>query len=279
METTIYADLLFLVNFSMDFITLWLSALLTSQRRSALRMSISAAVGAAFGILSVLFPLGRALTVLLAGGVSIIMCLIAFGFGGIICVVKQSAIIWGCGALLGGVMTAVLSIGSVSSPTYKTGGGILSVIAAAAVIAVYVTVRIICNSKGKKTVSVKARFKNKELSFTALCDSGNLMRDPLSGDPVIPVSIEIIEKLCGKKAAAALINMDTYALLGFGITVRIIPRKSESGSEICAGFIPDSLTVICGKQKKNARCILLPKDCKKDYFAGCAATVPSSLLP
>ena len=191
METTVYADVLFLVNFSMDFITLWLSAILTSEKRSALRMAIAASIGAIFGIISVIFPFNRILTVLCAGGISIIMCLVAFGFSGILSVIKQSALIWGCGALLGGVMTAILSIGSISTLSYKTGGGLLSVIAAAAIITVYVTVRLICNTKNRKAVTVKARFKNKELSFSALCDSGNLMRDPLNGDPVIPVSLEI----------------------------------------------------------------------------------------
>ena len=120
------------------------------------------------------------------GTVSILMCIIAFGFDSIFSLLKQSAIVFGCGALLGGVMTAVLSLGgSYEADNYQKSGGITGLLACASVVFVYITVRLICNTKNRKYARVLIKWKGRDISFFALCDSGNLMRDPFSGDPVI----------------------------------------------------------------------------------------------
>lgn len=279
METTVYVDVLFFVNFSMDFITLWISSLISSAHRSALRMSLGAAVGALYGVLSVFLNINGALTYIFCGAISIIMCLIAFGTGGgFFSVMKQSSLIWGCGALLGGAMSALLSLGSSSAAPPSHKGGAMSLAAAGAVVFVYISVRLICNVKNRRSVTVNAVWKEHSVSFTALCDSGNLMRDPLSGDPVIPVSDEILRKLCGKRVTDSILDLDAKCLCDLGVSLRLIPHRGDGGSGIIGGFVPDSVTLIFEKKKKTVRCILAPKRCPKNYFAGYAATLPSSLL-
>ena len=46
MTTVLYADVLFLINFSMDFISVYIAAQLLSLRRSALRFSLASLIGA-----------------------------------------------------------------------------------------------------------------------------------------------------------------------------------------------------------------------------------------
>ncbi|MBE6588440.1 MAG: hypothetical protein E7647_08545 [Ruminococcaceae bacterium] len=280
METTVYADVLFFVNFSMDFITLWISAIISSRPRKALRMSLAAAFGGLYGVLSVIFRLGGGITYLLAGAVSIIMCLIAFGAESLLSLIKQSALVWGCGALLGGVMTALLSIGtSYGNGISPPGGSLLGLIAAISVVAVYITVRMICNTKNKRSATVRAKWKDREISFSALCDSGNLLRDPLSGDPVIPVSREIVSRLCGKDTCDSILCLDADKLSELGISVRLIPHRSDGQSTVIGGFLPDLITVECDKKKRQVRCVIAPRPCPKNYYAGHGATISPSLLP
>lgn len=280
METTLYADVLFFVNFSMDFITLWISALLTSRPRSALRMSLGAALGGFYGVLSVVFHIGGIITYLLAGAVSVLMCHIAFGADSIASLLRQSALIWGCGALLGGVMTAILSLGgSVESESYQKSGGITGLLAAASVVFVYMIVRLICNSKNKKSAFVRVEWRGREISFQALCDSGNLMRDPFSGDAVIPVSKEVIIELCGDRITEAILSLDGEELSKSGVSLRLIPHRCDGESSIIGGFVPDSVTIECDKKKNRVRGVIAPRICPKNYYAGFAATLPSSLLP
>ena len=131
----------------------------------------------------------------------------------------------------------------------------------------------------KSNVFVKAQWKNNEVKFSALCDSGNLMRDPILGDPVIAVSHEVIAELCGKDLAESLLSLDTQSLQSKGITVRVIPHRTANHNEIICGFIPDKVTVVAKSRKNTVKCILAPKRCPKNYFAGYAATIPSCLMP
>lgn len=244
-------------------------------------MSLSASVGALYAVLSIIFIKSTLLTYLTCALVSIIMSIVAFGVGGnFFALIKQSTLIWGCSALLGGIMTALLSIGSCTDTVHQKGSdGKFKIVFAVAIIAVFIIARIMTSSKSKKSVTVKATLKNRQVTFDALCDSGNLMRDPISGDPVIPVSSQIIQKLCGKELTEAMLSLDLSILSQSGLKIRIIPHRTECGSDTVAGFAPDSILVTSGKNKNNAKCILIPKKCDKNYFAGHSATVPLTLVP
>lgn len=244
-------------------------------------MSLSASVGALYAVFSIIFIKSKLLTYLTCALVSIIMSIVAFGIGGnFFALIKQSTLIWGCSALLGGMMTALLSMGSTEGTIpMENNNGKLKGIFAVAIIAVYVIVRLMTSVKSKKSVTVKATLKSSQVTFNALCDSGNLMRDPISGDPVIAVSYEIIQKLCGKELTCAMLSLDFPVLSQSGLRIRIIPHRTENGSDTLAGFAPDRVFVISGKNQNAVRCILIPKKCDKNYFAGYSATVPATLVP
>ena len=244
-------------------------------------MSLSASLGALYAVLSIIFIKSNLLTYISCAAVSIVMSITAFGYSGsIFSLLKESALIWGCSALLGGMMTALLSMGSTVNTIYqKESDGKSKIILAGAIIAVYIIVRIMTSAKNKKCVTVKATLKNRQVTFDALCDSGNLMRDPISGDPVIAVSNQIIQKLCGKELTDAMLSLNLSLLSQSGLRIRIIPHKWENGSDTLVGFAPDSVTLISGKRKSQSKCILIPKNCNKNYFAGYSATVPLTLVP
>ena len=112
MTTVLYADVLFLINFSMDFISVYIAAQLLSLRRSALRFSLASLIGAlgatAMTALSVAALPQTVLTLVL----SVVMTATAYGgarsLGQFL---FRTLTLWGGGALLGGCVTAVCSIG------------------------------------------------------------------------------------------------------------------------------------------------------------------------
>lgn len=178
-------------------------------------------------------------------------------------------------------MTALLSIGNgtYTDTQPSSEGGYTAFICAVSISAVYLAVRAICSSKDAKSAVVCAVWRNREVSFRALCDSGNLMRDPISGDPVIPLSREIAKKLCSKKLCDKLIAFDTDALTAEKINLRLIPHRTEDSEGIIAGFVPDCVYISIGRRRHRVQCIIAPRDCPKDYFGGFCATLPTSLLP
>ena len=278
MEVTLYADVLFFVNFSMDFISIWATALLTSSPRGALRMSLASALGAIYGVLSVIIGLEGFFMYLSAAAVSVLMCLISFGMcGSTWGLIKHSALIWGCGALLGGVMSAVMTaFGSTHTAAGNKVGSPYALAAALAAAAVYITIRLMRSKKRGGSTEVSVTFRGKSIQFTALCDSGNLLSDPISGDPVIPVSANVLRGLTGEAVSRALSECSTDALISYNIPIRIIPHKSAGGTGLSLALIPDKVH-IGGKGGRDVRCLIAPLDVPPNYFGGFPATVSDNI--
>ncbi len=279
MKTTLYADVLFLVDFSMDFISLWATSRLCSRPARAGRMSLGAAVGALYGTLAVVTGLTGALAYISAAAVSILMALTAFGGTGIAEILRESAVIWGSGAMLGGIMTSFLSmfgtVAGAESTAAPPGAG-MAVFAAAAL---YATVRMITRTKSRKSVTVTVKYGGKEANLDVLCDSGNLLRDPVSGDPVMTVSADMLKSLIGDDVCSALTSCEVGRLGTLPVKVRLIPMKTASGSGMCAAFRPDGVAVSLPRGKKKAvRCLIAPVAVPRGYFGGRSGSLPADVL-
>lgn len=273
METVLYADVLFLVNFAMDFISLSASASLGAAEKRPLRLCIASAIGALYGIGTAVWSPGPLITYLTAAAVGAAMCVISFGFGGIIPFIRQAIIFWGCGALLGGIMTAVLSFGggldaSLLIPTGAAGCTVL-----------YFVIRAISSRAGCRDMRVRIAYGGRSITFRALCDSGNLLRDPISGKPVILISRDELAPLLGSDTVEALIRCDTETLASIGILPRIIPRGSEVGRDMLCAFLPDSIIIEASHGSVARSALIAPTDKPVRYYGGFSATAPAILIP
>lgn len=277
MEATIYADILFFVNFSMDFITLWASSYLFSAKRSAKRLSLGAAVGALYGVIAAVCGLLGIWAYISAGAVSVLMVLCAFGMaGGIWELLRQSAVVWGCGALFGGLMTAFLMLFSKRGLIYTPTEGVAVTAVSAA--ALYVTVRAVSRTKSRKNAFITLILGDRSITAKALCDSGNLLRDPISQAPVITVSKSLLYPLLGKERTDCLTDggRDMEKL---SLKIRVIPMKTTTHSTLCTAFLPDSVIISdMNGHKKEVHCLVAPIDCPENHFAGCGASCPTDIL-
>jgi len=273
METVLYADVLFLVNFAMDFISLSASASLGARAKDPFKISISSALGAIYAISATVSSVGGAPGFILTVTVGAAMCLICFGFGGIIPFFRQYVIFWCCSALLGGIMTALLSLGSAS---FKASGIPVMILAATGIL-IFI-IKALKDRAGCKSLRIKLTLNGRSTSFEALCDSGNLLRDPFSGAPVILTSHEALTPLLPEKAIRAMLEGgDDIAIKD--LKIRIIPQKSESESRLLCAFFPDSIRVVTGKRSSSPKCLIAVSPHHKAYFAGFSATAPSILIP
>lgn len=275
MEVTLYADVLFFVNFSMDFISVWAASRLASGRGNLLRMCLAAAVGAVYGVFAVILGFSGAVSYISAAAVSILMSLAAFGFSGsILATLRQSVVIWAAGALLGGIMTFVMS--RMNSTATESSPVPFSAAVGASFAALYLIVRIVKRTVFVKTVKISVFVGKKSVSFDALCDSGNLLCDPISGTPVITVS--------EKTVAPVIIDFSTVLagdfsdFSGVSHNIRFIPHKTATGSSVAAAFLPDRVTITVKNKKRDVKCLIMPAKLSDDYFGGYPATVPSSVI-
>ena len=207
MGETVYADILFFINFSMDFLCFYICSRVLGRRLHVLRATVASVIGGAVAML--FFDPGGSAEILLDIGVLLIMCAVAQPngknslageFGG-------AAMYAGISAALGGFMTAVYSLanrlglsGDAAAPGSGDVGGEMSawvfalLAASGAAAAVIGGRRLRLRSSGDR-FSVTVSMGGKNASFDGMTDSGNLLSDPLSGRRVMICELSAVDGL------------------------------------------------------------------------------------
>jgi hypothetical protein len=126
----------------------------------------------------------------------------------------------------------------------------------------------------KKSISAKKYeiqiITSKKQSFTALCDSGNLLCEPIGGLPVI-----ILSKKASLTYISSGIFTPTEALNYPEISkkIRIIPVKGAVSGAILTGFIPNG--GVCVEGEAKSCCVAFSDNLD---FDGCECLLPSVLI-
>lgn len=231
---TVYADILFLIHFSMDFLTLCLTGKLTSEKMYRTRIIGAAVFGGLVGTAAMLTLDGIAFVVC---GIftAIFMTCIAFGRAenprtAAVRILRESVILWGAGTLLGGLMTSIMSLGNA---VYSDGGneGFIPVFLICFFLS-SVIVRLTGRTSVKRSAKITVTAGGITTTFSALCDSGCLLTEPISGMSVIIVS----EKALGALHELLYAN-DTP------LRIRMIPASGVCGHCLLRGFLPEHVTV------------------------------------
>lgn len=260
--TVIYADTLFFVNFSMDFLALYLTARMTRRRVRPVRMATAAAVGAAFAVLAAALGSGwqegaaiAAASAAVAAIVAAAMTALAFGQAG-----GCTLIFAGVSMGLGGIMTAAIGMleritGGSMHVTPDASPVLFAVVAAVSGGFTLLWGRVRRRSRRHDVITVTAF--GQTWTLTVLVDSGNLLREPISGRSVIIAAasrLPVTEEMWQTRA-------------------RLIPAGSIGGRRILRGFLPDR--VMCGGRELDAVVALDPR---ADSYDGCDGILPEILI-
>lgn len=236
----IYADVLFLVNFIFDYAALILLGKLMKLYIHHLRIAAAGVVGAMGTVL--IFCFG-AWHVFLKIALAIIMILCAYGFHG-----KKTLQIFAAfgliiTALSGAVMLLVSVIPTGADSVIKNGivyfdlpGGLLL----ALMLVSYPTVCLV--SKGIRARKNRTVYRTvieragRSVTVNALFDSGNKLKEPITGRPVVVAEWSAVEELFEEKAAFEELTdkAEKYRLW-------IIPYKSLGGNGRIFAFLADRI--------------------------------------
>lgn len=251
---TVYADVLFLVNFSMDLLTLYLAARITGRQPGRARMIAAAIAGGIFGtILTALEIEGIAGAV---ANLAVMAGMSAAAFGKSGGWIRNSLVVCGTGTLLGGIMTAILSLGEPVTGDY---GSIYPSVFLGCTAAAWFFTRLFSASSARKTAEIRFTVHGKNVSFIALCDSGSFLTEPISGIPVITVA-----------AKTAGISPEELLIPENGYRVRMIPVRTLTGNGMLCGFIPEEVTV----DGRRVNAVIAPDEGKRGGYDG---IVPAGL--
>lgn len=199
--TVIYLDTLFLLNAIMDYLLLLCSARLAGEELPRLRMAIGAVLGGAYAVVAVLPGMEFLLHPVCKLGSAALMVVVGLGAGRRL--LRQSVIFFALACAFGG---GVLAISLLGGQGLSLGGGLVYsgmdvkiVLLSAA--GCYVLFALALSRVGRHTpengelVPVRLKLFDREVSFTALVDTGNTLSDPVSGRQVVVADADILTGL------------------------------------------------------------------------------------
>ena len=258
MKITVYADVLFLINFIINLILLKISSLFMKNSSTILRMSISSAIGAVYAV-CMFFPDISFLYIFpFKLMISVIMIRLICPGARAIRIIKFTAVFYMVSFTFAGVLLALIYIGNISSaanPLVHNGIFYFDISIGSLLVASAVSYALIAVStavfKRNKTLGIKNLtivLSDRICELAALSDTGNLLTDPISSFPVIIAEQNRLKSLFPRGVPSVESIGDCE------VKMRLIPYSSlgcESG--MLTGFIPDEVQI---DGKKTCRVIV-----------------------
>lgn len=295
MTEYIYGDILFIINFSMDFLSLFITGKIMHFRMGTIRMILAASIGAFYGVASLFFSVGAVTGILIDLICALIICFVAHYHGSAVKTFAATALFYGVSMLLGGVMTAIYTkIGRYKS--YIEVGGTLHtvfgdielwvffLIAIVSAIVTFFLQKMSHRRTDGKFCRVKMRFDGKEYEFSGFFDSGNMVTEPISGKPVVFLSSDAVKKMnnADRKPIFCLcndINIDSIGDIAEHKKrdVCFVPLSTVSGGGLAVALRPERFEILI-KSKYEERDVLVSSDENAADFCGAEALVPTSLI-
>ncbi|MBE6692907.1 MAG: hypothetical protein E7586_06270 [Ruminococcaceae bacterium] len=265
----IYADLLFVINFSMDFLCLFITDRLLGCGRKALPLTIASVLGALYGFLPYSLNLPSAIIMLgnlVAAGV---ITLTAFGRQSLKRFFRTTAVFMVSSALMGGLITAIYN----SSGKYHDGVYTEMTALSFAVICLISALTALCfglifrKKINTPSAEVCISIKDRQIRARLIADSGNLVTEPFSALPVIILSSSVLPK-----------PYDNPESEFFPLSVRAIPFSTATGKSCFLGFRPDKIEIIRLGKKPTPAEAYVAVDTSNNNYSGYDGILPTSIL-
>lgn len=275
----LYADILFFIDLSMDVLALWAAGRLTRSRMRARRILSAAAASSAVSVAATALGLSSASSVVLSLSLPLLMCLIAFGKSSARLLIKRYVCTWLGGLLLGGVMCALLRRGAARaySAALDVTASALGVLPLG-VLAVVLFIKTLSRSPPTRSVNVTLTLRHRSVTLRALCDSGNLLTDPFTGECVIIADPTAARALFTEEEFLALTSPASDAVAAHAELdvlagrFRLIPASSISGELLLRAVRLDEVRI------KDKSCRALVTLSSTVAGGDTAAVIPTQLL-
>ncbi len=279
--TVVYLDVLFLINFSADYLILLLSGKLLHLAVSRRRLLAGGALGALLGT-AISVSLSGILALFAALAALLLMDLAAFGWRGGRMLLRLLAVTLLVGALEGGIMSLllrfVLRLLSKYAPEPDTGGklALFLILSMLGYLSVRLASRLGRLGHGREMearVTVGGRCK----MLTLLVDSGCFLKEPLTSRAVVILSKKGAEGLL--PAAVLFCGAGEMPHLGADERRRYytIPYRTVGGRRLMHGYRPDSLELMVDG-KTISLSVILGVGEEGESYGGRDGILPAGIL-
>lgn len=281
---TLYIDVYFLINFTVDILSLYFAAVFSKIPTNARRLIASAAVGALVACGAVFLPENPLLKFLVATLGLFIMGFITPKRVGVKRRLKYifaflifEALVGGGVYFLWGILDKYISGFFVGAE----GGAVnrkmlfLSLIVLLSIGVFKMLVSFFSNIEGERSVEVEICFLDKRAVVTAFIDSGNLAVDPMDMSPVLLIKKELARTILPQN----IIELCDIDSLDRAVKkrIRLIPVSRGGQTHVLVGVKADSVRLIQGDKTEQIP-VTLAIDKEGGSFGGFEALMPSAVL-
>lgn len=215
---TIYIDIIIVENLIMNYIILYATGLISKSKKSYLRMFLASLIGAVYATLEYILKVNIYSNIILKTILSIIIVYIAFNPQDVKKMCKQLVLFYVTTFTFGGIATYLIYVLKPQNIIIKNGmyvgTYVLKVIFVGAIIGTIILAIAFKMAKNKITkkdmiCKVKIKLNGKEETVEAMVDTGNMLKEPITGTPVVVVERTSLYELLPKE----ILN-NTESILG-----------------------------------------------------------------
>ena len=236
---TIYLDIVLIENLCMNYIILYATGIIYKTKTKMLRLILSSMIGAVYAVLAYMQVLEIYSSLLLKFLLSVGMVYLAYAPKTLKILGKQLLIFYLTSFVFGGVAFALLYFVKPQDILMKNGLYIgtypIKIVALGSVLGFIILKFAFRMIKGKLTrkelfCEILIRMESKEVTVTAMIDTGNLLKEPITGTSVMVVERQSLEELLPKEILenldSILIGNQTIELGKYASKFRVIPFSS-----------------------------------------------------
>lgn len=242
MNQVIYADVLFFIDMSMDFLALYVTAYLLKFKFKTRRLALASLIGALYSVTSVIL---RSDSIYYTVLIAVAMCLFAYGKCAINQFFGRIVSFFAVNMLLGGGMTAVFNLfsridgvqkvviyGQVHEVSSQMPFGVYLVGFSAISLIVFGFGKLF-NKKGVARHRVLTiYYGGKRSVHDVIEDSGNMLCEPMSGDPVVFLTENAVRRAFGDGMVSCLDSPSSRAMLSERGKMRIVVYETVAGRDM-----------------------------------------------
>ena len=278
LEQTIYIDILFCVNFVIDYIILLTVKKFMSLSCKRRRLFLGAAIGGVSSFIILLPPISSGLSMVVSFLTACAVVAAAFAPLERVRFIKTAASFFLISFGYCGAMIAIWMLFSSKSIIVRNSSVYIAMSPLTLVLTTlvcYVILRVIMRITGRGDTGdtacmVKIRYKNRDISCRGKLDTGNSLKEPFSGDMAIVVRQEIFKDFPELKKTELSGEMPKG--------IRMIPYSSVGGEGVMAAFRADNICIEIGRRRFDVSAYIAL--CKNGRIVGDAdALVPAELIP
>ena len=244
MEVKIYVDVLFIINFIIDYILLSVTSFFAKKSPSLFKMCLSSVIGALFSSAMFFAPENSLFSFFSSLTVAFLMVFFAFGTNKAFVLIKDTAIFYLVSAVVSGIGFSFVFSGKISQSAINNGIFYTDINAYTLLLVFVISVFLIHTSTGYiKKQKIKSSYiynvtierNGRTVCDSALFDTANFMRDPISQKSVIIAEWQSVSSLFDENAI-------TEAIVNNPKDFLYIALSGIGGSTGMYAFSPDKVT-------------------------------------